>query len=100
MPYLWRRLNPAQRKELLAYRKLMRRPWHRPPHFEQGIRHFLLTAACYEHRVVIGRSAARMAEFSMELLKVFDAVVVDMLQYFYVSLVDQLMYFGLVCVFQ
>jgi len=71
VPYLWRKLTPDQRDELLAYRRLMRRPWHRPPHFGRGFAHYVITAACFEHRPIIGSSPARMAWFSEVLLKAF-----------------------------
>ena len=30
--YLWRKLTPKQRDELMAWRKQQGLPWHRPPH--------------------------------------------------------------------
>ncbi len=69
MPYLWRRLTPPQREELLRHRQLLRRPWHRPPHFQQGLIHYLFTAACYEHRPILGTNLARMAAFASCLLE-------------------------------
>jgi len=73
MPYLWRRLTPPQREELLHYRQLLRRPWHRPPHFQQGAIHYLLTAACYEHCPILGTHPARMAAFASSLLETLAA---------------------------
>ena len=66
--YLWRKLNENQRKELLAFRRLNDHPWHSPPHRVSQNGRYLLTAACYEHRAVIGSSSERMAEFEAELL--------------------------------
>lgn len=66
--YRWRRLTDAQRSGLLRHRQRLRRPWHRPPHFDQGTVHYHLVAACYEHRPHIGRAPDRMAEFSEALL--------------------------------
>lgn len=68
MPYLWRRLSESQRKEVLLWRQQLKRPWHRPPHFDQGSVHYHLTAACYEHQPWIGQSPERMSAFSGNLL--------------------------------
>ena len=68
MPYLWRRLTPEKQQALLEYRKRLKRPWHRPPHFNQGNIHYYLTGACFEHQPHIGHSPERMAEFSGLLL--------------------------------
>ena len=75
--YAWRKLTPEQREEVLAYRKLQQRPWHSPPVlFESGLFH--VSAACYEHQSHIGKDAARLAEFSGDLLKVFDVARYDL----------------------
>ena len=68
MPYQWRSLTPTQRADLLAYRKQLRRPWHRPPHYGGGAIHYHLTAACYEHKPIIGHTPDRMVQFCEELL--------------------------------
>ena len=73
MAYLWRKLTPERREALLAYRKLLKRPWHRPPHFDQGAIHYHLTGACFEHRPHVGHSDDRMADFCLRLL---DALAV------------------------
>jgi putative transposase len=69
MSYLWRRLTPEKRQEVLEYRQLLKRPWHRPPHYQQGNIHYHLTAACFEHHPHIGHSPGRMAAFSSALLE-------------------------------
>lgn len=68
--YLWRKLSEKQRKELLEFRRFNERPWHSPPHAESQDGRYLLTAACYEHRHVAGKSPARLADFSERLLAV------------------------------
>ena len=35
MSCLWRKLTPPKRAEILAYRQFLKRPWHRPPHYEE-----------------------------------------------------------------
>jgi len=68
MPYLWRRLTPEKQQALLQYRQRLKRPWHRPPHYQQGNIFYHLTVACFEHQSFIGHSPERMAGFSELLL--------------------------------
>jgi putative transposase len=68
--YRWRRMTPFQREATLEYRKVNHRPWHSPPHYESEIGLYLITAACYEHRPIVGQSPERMAKFEKELLDV------------------------------
>lgn len=70
--YLWRKLNDGQRAELLNFRRLNNRPWHSPLHQEGENGRYLLTAACYEHRHVIGLNPERLSSFSKLLLEVLD----------------------------
>src|SRR5688572_14589494 len=68
-PYIWRKLTDNQRAELLTWRQQHRRPWHWPPHRMDSNRvHFHLTAACYEHVPIIGKTPVRMDSFSFDLL--------------------------------
>jgi putative transposase len=48
--YEYRELAPEQREELVEERRVRGHPPHQPPHPVRGQRHYLLTAACYEHR--------------------------------------------------
>ena len=71
--YLWRQLTPGQREELLTWRKDRGNPWHSPPHRPNfGHLRFLITAACFEHRHLIGESPERMEGFSRDLLRVIS----------------------------
>lgn len=68
--YDWRKMTAAQRTEVLRERKGRKLAWHAPPHWKyEGKVRFIVTAACYEHKPIIGHSIARMAEFESELLK-------------------------------
>jgi putative transposase len=68
--YDWRRLSDPDRQWLLDQRKARRFPWHAPPHFEyEGEQRFLITAACYEHKHVIGKNSGRMAECESRLIE-------------------------------
>ncbi len=66
--YRWRRMTLQERRAALESRKARRVPWHAPPHYEADCGHYLLTAACYEHRPWIGVAPQRMARFEGELL--------------------------------
>ena len=68
--YLWRKLTLKQRQELMAFRHLQGLPWHSPAHRVSDKVHYLLTAACFEHIPIIGKSPARMGSFSQTLLEV------------------------------
>ncbi len=68
MAYLWRNLPTEKRGEILEYRKRLQRPWHRPPHYQQGNIFYHLTAACFNHHPHIGLTPSRMADFSEALL--------------------------------
>jgi len=64
--YNWRKMTGAQRQEVLELRKKWGQPWHGPPHgLELKWRH--VSAACYEHHAIIGRSPERMARFEQDL---------------------------------
>jgi putative transposase len=67
--YLWRKLSDKQRGELLKFRLSNKYPWHTPRHTEGWNGRYLLTAACYEHRNIIGLNPARMDNLSERLLK-------------------------------
>ena len=66
--YLWRKLTENQRGELMAYRHRQELPWHSPPHRTGDKLNYLLTAACFEHHLIIGKDPGRMAAFSATLL--------------------------------
>jgi len=71
--YLWRQLAPKQREELLAWRKNRGNPWHSPPHRPNfGRLRFLISAACFEHRHLIGTTPKRMETFSRDLLALLE----------------------------
>lgn len=73
--YLWRQLTTEQREEALRQRKSRKLPWHSPPHIDfEGPVTFIITAACYEHADIAGRSPDRLAEFEEEILKACSGV--------------------------
>ena len=66
--YNWRKLSPEQRVLLLKERQNLNRSWHRPSRQTKGT-WLHITAACYEHKPVIGASPHRMKTFLQELLE-------------------------------
>ena len=73
--YLWRTLTEEQRKEALKYRRLQKYPKHCPPHFDstESVK-YLVTAACYEHKKIIGHSHNRMTDFEAALLELCNSM--------------------------
>ena len=70
--YRWRTLTDEDRGSVLSWRQKLRRPRHSPPHFDSGQRHYLITAACYEHVPHVGHSVGRMNAFAADWLDVLD----------------------------
>ena len=67
--YEWRRFTQQQRTEALTQRMSRRLPWHRPPHRDfEGPVTFIITAACYEHRPMVGQSPDRIGNFEQAIL--------------------------------
>ena len=54
---------------MMEYRRLRNLPWHSPPHWSLGItQQYLVSAACYEHASIIGKSPERMTECETDML--------------------------------
>jgi putative transposase len=68
--YEWRKMTKEERKQVLRDRMDAGKNWHSPTHFKKG-EWFHVTAACYEHRPLIGKSEARLERFTRDLLRVF-----------------------------
>ncbi len=66
-PYIWRKLTPSQRRELLDWRKQNGLPWHRTPHYTVDRTFYHITAACYLHKPHIGFSRSRLESFCLTL---------------------------------
>ena len=67
--YDWRKMTDKERAEILKERKGRKQPWHAPPHWEyEGLIRFIVTAACYEHKNIIGHNQQRIAKFENDLL--------------------------------
>lgn len=66
-PYIWRKLTPSQRRELLDWRKQNGLPWHRTPHYAVDRNCYHITVACYLHKPHIGFSRDRLESFCLTL---------------------------------
>jgi putative transposase len=60
--YARKRMSEMEIEGLLAYRQRNGLPWHYPPRYDQGARHYMITAACYSHVPVLAIKQARMFE--------------------------------------
>lgn len=73
--YDWRKMSEAEREKALKERKARRLPWHAPPHFEYEHNHrFIVSAACFEHKAIIGESKERMAECESALIQICEVL--------------------------
>ncbi|HMT08335.1 MAG TPA: hypothetical protein PKA82_10050 [Pyrinomonadaceae bacterium] len=67
--YYWRKLSEKQRAEVLEYRRTQRYPKHSPPHFDSDSEViYIVTASCYEHAHIIGKSHLRLADCEVRVL--------------------------------
>ena len=68
--YDWRQMTAEDRAHVLDIRRARQLPWHSPPHLDlEGTHQYLISAACYEHAQIIGKSPERMTECEEALLK-------------------------------
>lgn len=73
--YEWRKMSQVERENILANRKGRGLPWHSPPHLDfEGEVSFIITAACYEHTPIIGKTPERMTKCEMDLLEICESV--------------------------
>ena len=70
--YNWRKMTEEQREELLKFRRIQQLPWHSPPHRAGDRVRYHITAACFEHRPIIGYSLERMSYFENKLLELLS----------------------------
>lgn len=72
--YEYRKLNSAERAEILRYRREQGYPLHAPPHPATGEGVFLITAANFEHNHILANSSRRTSFETtiFQILKRFD----------------------------
>src|SRR3954468_22954131 len=67
--YDYRKMTSAERERVSAYRCQRKLPKHSPPHSAMGFTsQYLVTAACFEHKPIIGKSTERLSECEQQLL--------------------------------
>ncbi|MGQ9680928.1 MAG: REP-associated tyrosine transposase [Anaerolineae bacterium] len=76
MPYEYRRLTPAEREEVLRYRREQGHPLHSPPHLYRDEGWYLLSAANYEHAPMMA-APERRTEFEGRLLAAMASIRVE-----------------------
>jgi len=73
--YDWRKMTPEQRREALRLRKQKGYPWHSPPHLIGRTDYYHLSAACNEHKAIIGIFPERIAEFPERILNLMQELM-------------------------
>ncbi|MFZ2653898.1 MAG: hypothetical protein WAX69_03210 [Victivallales bacterium] len=53
-------MSEQQKEDVIAYRTLQNLPLHSPPHFEDGNKTYLITAATYEHAMIMKTERRRI----------------------------------------
>src|SRR6056297_1311369 len=72
--YRWRKWSARDREIVLNERRQRHHPWHSPPHIaSDSTSLYLITAACFEHKPVIGSTDERIAGFCETLLSTVSA---------------------------
>ena len=71
--YDYRKMTQKERRRILAQRQKRRFPWHAPPHFEDGAKRYLITAACFQHGCILS-SPYRLTEFRDALFEGLDSL--------------------------
>jgi putative transposase len=72
--YRWRRASKSDRDAILKERRRRNHPSHSPAHIASDqTDYYMITAACFEHRPIIGYTLERMASFSVWFCDVLDA---------------------------
>lgn len=78
MPYDYRKLSPKKREEIVRYRSERNYPLHAPPHPFRNAGAYLISAAIFEHRSIIG-SSDRRTEFETRLLNSMKEIADDLI---------------------
>lgn len=65
--YEYRTLSVSEQTQVLQHRRERGLPLHAPPHYPDGRRQYILTAACFEHRPLMADESRRRA-FQTELI--------------------------------
>lgn len=64
-------MRPVEQEWIVEYRRKQHLPLHSPPHWKLGMSNrYLITAACYEHKSIIGKNPERMTDCEASVLSV------------------------------
>jgi putative transposase len=67
--YDYRLMTNDERQRVIDYRRRRNLPKHSPPHWAMGFsEQYLVTAACFEHAPIVGKSIERLTECEQQLL--------------------------------
>jgi len=67
--YDYRLMTNDERQCVIDYRRRRNLPKHSPPHWAMGFSgQYLVTAACFEHAPIVGKSIERLTECEQQLL--------------------------------
>jgi putative transposase len=67
--YNYRKMSEEERHRIVAYRRECRRPWHSPPRSQPAeTKQYFVTAACFNHATIIGKTTFRLSECERGLL--------------------------------
>ena len=72
--YDWRKMSDAERETIFTQRQIRGGSWRRPPVWSSDQKRYMITAACFEHSLFIGKNSTRMAAFEQSLLAELDAL--------------------------
>jgi REP-associated tyrosine transposase len=68
--YKWRRMTEEQRVQAMKERRFRHYPQHSLPHWNlDGEHQYLVTSACYEHALIIGKHSKRMTDCEEKVLE-------------------------------
>ena len=78
MPYEYRKLTFHEREEIVRYRRDRGYPLHAPPHPFREAGYYLITAAIFEHALIIA-SPERRTEFEVLLLETMKKIQAEVI---------------------
>lgn len=73
MPYEYRRMTPEERQRVVEQHRALGYPLHAPPHPYRGEGRYLITAANFEHALIMA-SPQRLTEFEARLMDALAAI--------------------------
>ena len=84
MPYKYRKLSLKEREEIVQYRRERGYPLHSPPHPFRGAGAYMISAANFEHKDVMGTSERR-TEFEVLMLNSLQKIADELIAWVVLS---------------